>query len=293
MVASFRTREGGFRYRISLPYRRSLFFTPNASENASRTPGSLFEHRMRIPYRRRPSPVPNAANGRKEKSIACSECHNCQKRRDQCKKRSPGCRREQENHSQKVCNTAPNLLNISRKSRCRQNPLNATPKKVTQCPRNLRRLLQVESADPSGGGLQRPTYTNAERQPQGTVVHLWSGKRDSDPRPQPWQGCALPTELFPQYNPVPRGWDYKGTEFFFICKLFLNFFVRVCSRVAEYGFAVFAVYHNLAVLAYFTFKDFLCKLVDQFSLNQSFDRTGTIFRIVAVLYHVVFKRFRE
>ena len=25
-----------------------------------------------------------------------------------------------------------------------------------------------------------------------------SGKRDSDPRPQPWQGCALPTELFPQ-----------------------------------------------------------------------------------------------
>ena len=26
---------------------------------------------------------------------------------------------------------------------------------------------------------------------------LKSGKRDSDPRPQPWQGCALPTELFP------------------------------------------------------------------------------------------------
>ena len=26
---------------------------------------------------------------------------------------------------------------------------------------------------------------------------FWSGKRDSDPRPQPWQGCALPTELFP------------------------------------------------------------------------------------------------
>ena len=26
-----------------------------------------------------------------------------------------------------------------------------------------------------------------------------SGKRDSDPRPQPWQGCALPTELLPHY----------------------------------------------------------------------------------------------
>jgi hypothetical protein len=24
-----------------------------------------------------------------------------------------------------------------------------------------------------------------------------SGKRDSNPRPLPWQGCALPTELFP------------------------------------------------------------------------------------------------
>ena len=26
----------------------------------------------------------------------------------------------------------------------------------------------------------------------------WSEKRDSNPRPQPWQGCALPTELFSQ-----------------------------------------------------------------------------------------------
>ena len=28
---------------------------------------------------------------------------------------------------------------------------------------------------------------------------ILSGKRDSNSRPQPWQGCALPTELFPQY----------------------------------------------------------------------------------------------
>ena len=56
-----RTREGGFRYRISLPYRKSLFFTPNATENASRTPGACFLHGAHIPYRRRPSPVPNAS----------------------------------------------------------------------------------------------------------------------------------------------------------------------------------------------------------------------------------------
>ena len=24
---------------------------------------------------------------------------------------------------------------------------------------------------------------------------VWSGKRDSNSRPQPWQGCALPAEL--------------------------------------------------------------------------------------------------
>ena len=29
------------------------------------------------------------------------------------------------------------------------------------------------------------------------LFRIWSGKRDSNSRPQPWQGCALPTELFP------------------------------------------------------------------------------------------------
>ncbi len=28
-------------------------------------------------------------------------------------------------------------------------------------------------------------------------LRIWSGKRVSNSRPQPWQGCALPTELFP------------------------------------------------------------------------------------------------
>ena len=79
-----RTRKGGFRYRIFIPYRRSLFFTPNASENASRTGGSLFEHGAHIPYRRRPSPVPNSANARKEESIACTECFKRQKGEGHC-----------------------------------------------------------------------------------------------------------------------------------------------------------------------------------------------------------------
>ncbi len=28
---------------------------------------------------------------------------------------------------------------------------------------------------------------------------FWSGKRDSNSRPRPWQGRALPTELFPPF----------------------------------------------------------------------------------------------
>ena len=54
-----RTVGGRFWYRISLPYRKSLFFTPNASEDASRTRGGCFAHRMSTPYRRRAFPVPS------------------------------------------------------------------------------------------------------------------------------------------------------------------------------------------------------------------------------------------
>ncbi len=47
-----RAPGGCFAHRISLPYRKSLFFTPNASENASRTGKAYFAHRAHIPYRR-------------------------------------------------------------------------------------------------------------------------------------------------------------------------------------------------------------------------------------------------
>ena len=33
---------------------------------------------------------------------------------------------------------------------------------------------------------------------QDAFPEIWSGKRDSNSRPIPWQGIALPTELFPQ-----------------------------------------------------------------------------------------------
>jgi hypothetical protein len=57
--------------------------------------------------------------------------------------------------------------------------------------------------------------------------HIWSGKRDSNSRPRPWQGRALPTELFPHLGGViwsgkrdsnsrPRPWQGRAlpTELF-------------------------------------------------------------------------------
>ena len=39
---------------------------------------------------------------------------------------------------------------------------------------------------------------NIAQQKRPFEKDLTSGKRDSNSRPQPWQGCALPTELFPR-----------------------------------------------------------------------------------------------
>lgn len=38
----------------------------------------------------------------------------------------------------------------------------------------------------------------------------WSGKRDSNPRPLPWQGNALPAELFPHFM------DLKVSHYFIL-----------------------------------------------------------------------------
>ena len=68
-------------------------------------------------------------------------------------------------------------------------------------------------------------------------VQQESGKRDSDPRPQPWQGCALPTELFPHFLRIlcikksvsSRHFskcECKGNAFFRTGKLFLSFFSK-------------------------------------------------------------------
>ena len=61
-----------------------------------------------------------------------------------------------------------------------------------------------------------------------TLILFWSGRRGSNSRPQPWQGCALPTELLPRVFPLT---DCKGTHFFFTSKLFRKNFQKKCKNL--------------------------------------------------------------
>ena len=49
----------------------------------------------------------------------------------------------------------------------------------------------------STNSVTRPTNSVNEKSSNELPSENWSGKRVSNSRPQPWQGCALPTELFP------------------------------------------------------------------------------------------------
>ena len=70
-----------------------------------------------------------------------------------------------------------------------------------------RRALTPALSHAMGKGAEpspRPSLTSARGRRKnpgagpGSSSQSWSGKRGSNSRPQPWQGCALPTELFPR-----------------------------------------------------------------------------------------------
>lgn len=46
--------------------------------------------------------------------------------------------------------------------------------------------------------------------PDTLTPAFWSGRRDSNSRPQPWQGCALPAELRPQIVCNYKGFNLTG-----------------------------------------------------------------------------------
>ena len=92
----------------------------------------------------------------------------------------------------------------------------------------------LEPTRPCGQGILSPSCLPFHHQSFSPLaiscwllacVDLLSGKRDSNSRPRPWQGRALPTELFPQSvllsgkrdsNSRPRPWQGRAlpTELF-------------------------------------------------------------------------------
>ena len=61
---------------------------------------------------------------------------------------------------------------------------------------------------------------------------FWSGKRDSNSRPQPWQGCALPTELLPRLSENISFSELrcKDITFFLYANSFTIFFYKKLKK---------------------------------------------------------------
>ncbi len=55
------------------------------------------------------------------------------------------------------------------------------------------------------------------KNPLPVMQRIWSERRDSNSRPRPWQGRALPTELLSR-------WGGKSIILDLIAKKYLNFF---------------------------------------------------------------------
>ena len=59
----------------------------------------------------------------------------------------------------------------------------------------VERMARIELASPAWKAGVISHYTTSA---------YWSGRPGSNRRPQPWQGCALPTELLPQVGGIRR-----------------------------------------------------------------------------------------
>ena len=62
----------------------------------------------------------------------------------------------------------------------------------------------LERAEPLPISVLDPPWWRIAK-PIKDFHQIWSGKRDSNSRPRPWQGRALPTELFPPGHPSSGG----------------------------------------------------------------------------------------
>ena len=62
--------------------------------------------------------------------------------------------------------------------------------------------------------------------PNYLIRRIWSGKRDSNSRPPPWQGDALPTELFPHIYCVCQCSAWLTRTIIHFSKNFVNTFLK-------------------------------------------------------------------
>ena len=76
----FCTANACFLHRMPLKMRHVPREPVLSTECIFRTIEGPLRYRIPQSQNEKALPVPNATNGRKEKSIACSKCHNCQKR---------------------------------------------------------------------------------------------------------------------------------------------------------------------------------------------------------------------
>ena len=100
-------------------------------------------------------------------------------------------------------------LNVSfRKSGCKDN------KKSRLCKRTTAYILYLVRCI----CLSHRLFPKLRPSEDSLFCCFWSGRRGSNSRPQPWQGCALPTELLPHFSV----WDCKGTNKIETSKFFLQ-----------------------------------------------------------------------
>ena len=71
----------------------------------------------------------------------------------------------------------------------------------SQRPRDFKSLVSTNfTTRAAGRSCRRPGNKKGKAPLRFPFFFYWSGRRVSNSRPQPWQGCALPTELLPQIS---------------------------------------------------------------------------------------------
>ncbi len=91
-------------------------------------------------------------------------------------------------------------------------------------------IIKAPLDTPEGPSPSKPLMPDP-----GITVQRWSGRRDSNSRPQPWQGCALPAELRPRKgtDQLTLFSDSRESMIFSRCSVFLLYSSSSFSRLSS------------------------------------------------------------